>query len=75
MMKLLKQLIFLNIKYFQSLNSIRITQRIENYLNISNVNMTKIECLNNIAICHYLKKDYENCIDKLNDVSIDSQLY
>lgn len=35
---------------------------------MSNLNMIKIECLNNIAVCSYILKDYENVIEKTNEV-------
>ena len=30
--------------------------------------MIKIECLNNIAVCSYVKKDYKNVLEKTNEV-------
>ena len=46
----------------------KIKPNIENYLNLDNINLTKIECLNNIAICYYLKKEYNNSINYLDKV-------
>lgn len=44
--------------------------KIENISNTTNLNMIKIECLNNIAVCSYVKKDYQNVLEKTNEVKI-----
>lgn len=35
---------------------------------MSNLNMIKFECLNNIAVCSYIMKDYSNVLDKTSEV-------
>ncbi len=36
---------------------------------MTNIDMIKIECLNNIAVCSYIKKDYHNVLIKTNEVN------
>lgn len=36
---------------------------------MSNLNMIKLECLNNIAVCSYIMKDYNNVLEKTTDVT------
>jgi hypothetical protein len=36
---------------------------------MTNIDMIRIECLNNIAVCSYIKKDYNNVLNKTNEVN------
>ena len=44
-------------------------------MNMSNLNMIKIECLNNISVCSYILKDYDNVLDKTNEVTYKFNLF
>jgi len=38
---------------------------------MSNINIIRIECLNNIAVCSYIMKDYANTLEKTREVKAD----
>ncbi len=42
--------------------------QLENIINMSNLNLIKIECLNNIAVCSLFMKDYRNVLEKTSEV-------
>ena len=58
----------MSILEFNDLDISKIKIKTDNNLFIRNIDMIKVDCLNYIAVCSYIKKDYKNALEKTNEV-------